>query len=116
MASSSNRSGFSSSEQVLLMLLSVFLCGFLAYSVYDAVMAAAANLVQRFLMISPLLVVIAVHWLMSTRTDPGAVIQSGSWGVGLVLVLLCLVISYAPAFNFWSCVAFQVFICLALLM
>ncbi|KAL6966309.1 hypothetical protein U1Q18_032090, partial [Sarracenia purpurea var. burkii] len=40
-------------------------CAIVGYLIYDAIMSTAAELLQRLLMISPLLLVMAVHWLSS---------------------------------------------------
>ncbi|PSS14513.1 BLOC-1-related complex subunit like [Actinidia chinensis var. chinensis] len=77
------------------------------YVVYDAVMSTAAELLQRLLVISPLLLVIAVHWLSSAHrlnipvpgSEPNAIHRAGGspWGIAIVLLLLVLLISYQPS-------------------
>ncbi|KAF3965764.1 hypothetical protein CMV_010074 [Castanea mollissima] len=59
----SRASSLSLSEMWLLMAAIIFICGFVGYVIYDAIMATASELLQRLLVISPLLLVIAVHWL-----------------------------------------------------
>ncbi|KAL6200745.1 hypothetical protein ACLB2K_030526 [Fragaria x ananassa] len=78
------------------------------YVVYDAVMATVSELLQRLLVISPLLLVIVVHWLSTGSqvnigipgSEPGAIHRAGGspWGVAFVLVLLFFLISYQPSF------------------
>ncbi|KAA8549625.1 hypothetical protein F0562_001357 [Nyssa sinensis] len=72
----SSTSSFSLSEQWLLMAAAIILCAIFGYVVYDAVMSTAAELLQRLLMISPLLLVIAVH-LLST-SNPLSIPMPGS--------------------------------------
>ncbi|KAF5748818.1 hypothetical protein HS088_TW04G00778 [Tripterygium wilfordii] len=50
-------------EHWFLMTATVIVCAFLGYVVYDAVMATASEVLQRLLVISPLIMMIAVHWL-----------------------------------------------------
>ncbi|GKV45947.1 hypothetical protein SLEP1_g52971 [Rubroshorea leprosula] len=100
---------FNLSEQWLLMAATVLVCGFLGYVVYDAIMATASELLQRLLVISPLLLVIVVHWLSSGSnisfpmpgSEPGAIHRAGGspWGVAFVLFLLCFLISYQPSLH-----------------
>ncbi|KAJ0020214.1 hypothetical protein Pint_31345 [Pistacia integerrima] len=92
------------SEEWLLKAATIFVCGFLGYLVYDAIMATASDLWQRLLVISPLLLIIAVHWLSSGSqlnlpipgSEPGAIHRAGGspWGVAFVLLLLFFLISY----------------------
>ncbi|XP_027343587.1 uncharacterized protein LOC113856110 [Abrus precatorius] len=111
MASSGTRSasGFSFSEHWLIMAATALICGFVGYIVYDAIMATASELLQRLLVISPLLLIIIVHWL-STGTqlsfpmpgsEPGAIHRAGGspWGVAFVLLLLFFLISYQPSLH-----------------
>ncbi|KAK2641434.1 hypothetical protein Ddye_023197 [Dipteronia dyeriana] len=58
-------SSFIISEQWSLMAAAMFVCGFFGYLVYDAIMATASELLQRQLVVSPLLLIFAVHWLSS---------------------------------------------------
>ncbi|KAJ6346617.1 hypothetical protein OIU76_003321 [Salix suchowensis] len=100
-------SNFTLSEQWLLMAATVFVCGFLGYVVYDAVMATATEMLQRLLVISPLILIISVHWLSSGRqfsipipgSEPGAIHRAGGspWGVAFVLLLLVFLISHQPS-------------------
>nr|KYP41098.1 hypothetical protein KK1_037548 [Cajanus cajan] len=84
-------------------------CGFVGYLVYDAVMATASELLQRLLVISPLLLIIIVHWL-STGThisfpmpgsEPSAIHRAGGspWGVAFLLLLLFFLISFQPSLH-----------------
>ncbi|PKI43148.1 uncharacterized protein LOC116201269 [Punica granatum] len=101
-------SGFNLSEQWLLTGASILVSGILGYVVYDAVMATASELLQRLLVISPLLLVISVHWLSSGSqfglpmpgSEPGAIHRAGgsAWGVAFILLLLFFLISYQPSF------------------
>lgn len=109
MASSSrpNTSIIRLSELWLLMAPIIFACGFCTYVVCDAIMATAAELWHRLLIISPLLLVIAVHWLSTSNrfsipmpgTEPGAIHRAGGspWGVASVLLLLFFLISFQPS-------------------
>ncbi|OMO73116.1 hypothetical protein CCACVL1_17460 [Corchorus capsularis] len=105
----SRTSPFTPSEQWLLLTASVLVCGFLGYVVYDAIMATAAELLQRLLIISPLLLVVVVHWLSTGSnlnfpmpgSEPGAIHRAGGspWGVAFVLLLLFFLICYQPSFH-----------------
>lgn len=105
----SRMSSFSLSEQWLLMAAIIFICGFLGYVVYDAIMATASELLGRLLVISPLLLIIAVHWLSTgghlsvpmPGSEPGSIHRAGGspWGVAFVLLLLLLLISYQPSLH-----------------
>ncbi|TKY59808.1 DNA (cytosine-5)-methyltransferase CMT3 [Spatholobus suberectus] len=111
MASSVTRSasGFSFSEHWLLMAATALICGFLGYIVYDAIMATASELLQRLLIISPLFLIIIVHWLSTGSqlsfpmpgSEPGAIHRAGGspWGVAFVLLLLFFLISYQPSLH-----------------
>ncbi|KAK4753678.1 hypothetical protein SAY87_001782 [Trapa incisa] len=103
-------SGFNlSDQQWLLTVATVLLVGLLGYVVYDAVMATASELLQRLLVVLPLLLVIAVHWLSSRSrfglpvpgSEPGAIHRAGgsAWGLACVLLLLFFLISYQPSFS-----------------
>ncbi|KAK7829397.1 hypothetical protein CFP56_029442 [Quercus suber] len=93
----------------LLMAAIIFICGFVGYIIYDAIMATASELLQRLLVISPLLLVIAVHWLSTGShfnlpipgSEPGAIHRAGGspWGVAFVLLLLLFLISYQPSLH-----------------
>lgn len=105
----SGTSSFSFSEHWLLMAAMIVICGFLGYVIYDAIMATASELLQPLLVISPLLLVIAVHWLSTGSqlsipipgSEPGAIHRAGgsAWGVAFVLVLLFFLISYQPSLH-----------------
>ncbi|KAG5566190.1 hypothetical protein RHGRI_001955 [Rhododendron griersonianum] len=94
-------------QQWFLMAAATLLCALLGYIVYGAVMSTAAELLQRLLMVSPLLLVIAVHWLSSSHgldlrvpgTEPGAIHRAGGspWGIAFVLLLLLFLISFQPS-------------------
>ncbi|MCL7030120.1 hypothetical protein MKW94_014891 [Papaver nudicaule] len=112
-------------EQRLAMgVILVIFCGFVWYVVYDAIMVTAAEQLRRLLMVSPLLLIILVHWLsaepsysrggrnMSMMMRPvggsavigaqqaGAIHRVGGspWGIAFVVLLLCFLISYQPSF------------------
>uniref|UniRef100_A0A2N9HHL7 Uncharacterized protein n=1 Tax=Fagus sylvatica TaxID=28930 RepID=A0A2N9HHL7_FAGSY len=107
------------SEMWLLMAAITFICVFLGYVIYDAIMATASELLQRLLVISPLLLVIAVHWLSAGShlslpmpgSEPGPLyrVRAGGarytepggspWGVAFVLLLLLFLISYQPSLH-----------------
>ncbi|GMY16181.1 Transmembrane protein [Fagus crenata] len=105
----SRTSSLSLSEMWLLMAAITFICVFLGYVIYDAIMATASELLQRLLVISPLLLVIAVHWLSAGShlslpmpgSEPGAIHRAGGspWGVAFVLLLLLFLISYQPSLH-----------------
>ncbi|KAG6790968.1 hypothetical protein POTOM_000077 [Populus tomentosa] len=102
-------STFTPSEQWLLMTATSLICGFLGYVVYDAVMATASEMLQRLLVISPLILIIAVHLLSAGSrfsipipgSEPGAIHRAGGspWGVAFVLLLLVFLISYQPSLH-----------------
>ncbi|KAE9610533.1 hypothetical protein Lal_00029675 [Lupinus albus] len=106
---SRSTSGFSFSEHWLLLAAIALIFAFLGYIVYHAIMATASELLQRLLLISPLLLIIIVHWL-STGThlrfpmpgsEPSAIHTAGGspWGVAFVLLLLFFFISYQPSLH-----------------
>ncbi|KAL5765209.1 hypothetical protein ACOSP7_017492 [Xanthoceras sorbifolium] len=107
--STSRTSSFTVSEQWLLMAAATLVCGFLGYLAYDAVMATASELLQRLLVISPLLLIFAVHWLSSGTqlslpipgSEPDAIHRAGGspWGVALLVLLLFFLISYQPSLH-----------------
>ncbi|KAL6275187.1 hypothetical protein ACE6H2_018788 [Prunus campanulata] len=76
---------FNLSENWLPMATMILICGFVGYVVYDAVMATVSELLQRLLVISPLLIVIVVHWLSTGSqvsisipgSEPGAIHRAG---------------------------------------
>ncbi|KAK6925728.1 hypothetical protein RJ641_007447 [Dillenia turbinata] len=107
--SSSSSSNFSEQWTVITTMI-IFACGFLGYIIYDAIMATASELLHRLLVISPLLLIIVVHWLStvppSSRlsiplpgSEPGAIHRAGAspWGVAFLLLLLYFLISYQPS-------------------
>lgn len=101
--------GFNLSDQWFLTAATIVVGGILGYVVYDAVMATASELLHRLLVISPLLLVITVHWLSAGShlslplpgSEPGAIHRAGGspWGVAFVLVLLLFLIAYQPSLN-----------------
>ncbi|KAL8241384.1 hypothetical protein R6Q59_014739 [Mikania micrantha] len=76
----------------------------LGYLVYDAVKSIAAEMMQNLLMVSPLILVIVVHWLSTSNwfdihmpgSEPEAIYRAGGspWGITLVLALLFFLISH----------------------
>ncbi|KAL9455378.1 hypothetical protein AB3S75_010739 [Citrus x aurantiifolia] len=94
-------------EQWFLKAAMILACGFLGYLVYDAVMATASELLQRLLVVSPLILIIIVHWLSAGSqvslpipgSEPSAIHRAGGspWGVAFVLLLLFLLITYQPS-------------------
>lgn len=109
-APTAGASTFTFSKERLLVIATILFCGFLGYLVYDAIMATASELLQRFLVISPLVLIIAVHWLSAGTphfsipmpgSEPGAIHRAGGspWGVAFVLLLLFLLISYQPSLH-----------------
>lgn len=91
------------------MLTTAIICGFLSYIVYDAIMATASELLQRLLVISPLLLIIIVHWLSTGSqlnfpmpgSEPSAIHRAGGspWGVAFLLLLLFFLISFQPSLH-----------------
>ncbi|KAI4385354.1 hypothetical protein MLD38_003391 [Melastoma candidum] len=57
--------GFNFSEQWIVTAVSILVGGIFSYVVYGVVMATVSELLQHLLVISPLLIVILVHWLSS---------------------------------------------------
>ncbi|XP_022157357.1 uncharacterized protein LOC111024080 [Momordica charantia] len=79
------------SEQWLLATVALITFGFLAYAIYDAAVASVAELFQRIVVVSPLLLVVAVHWLSIGGGSSGCGTQAAvgfPWGVGLLLLLI----------------------------
>ncbi|CAI8583951.1 unnamed protein product [Vicia faba] len=105
----SSSSSFSFTEHWLLMMAITLICGILGYLIYDAIMATASELLQRLLVISPLLLIIIVHWLSTGSqlnfpmpgSEPSAIHRAGGspWGVAFVLLLLFFLISYQPSLH-----------------
>ncbi|KAA0042234.1 uncharacterized protein LOC105436341 [Cucumis sativus] len=91
MATCRNSSSLSFSDQWLLATIALIIFGFLAYAVYDAAVASASEVFQRLVVVSPLLLVVAVHWLSLGR-DGGYNNNHSAvgfpWGVGFLLLLL----------------------------
>ncbi|XVE78787.1 hypothetical protein DITRI_Ditri14bG0006100 [Diplodiscus trichospermus] len=102
----SRSSTFTRSEQWLLMTVTILVCGFLGHVVYDAIMATASELLQRLLVVSPLLLVVVVHWMSTgwkvnfpmAGSEPGAIHRAGGspWDVAFVLLLLFFLICFQP--------------------
>lgn len=107
---SSRRQNYWSFKALLIML-----CFLIGYIIYDVIMATAAELFQRLLIISPLLIIFVVHWLSPTSTappssslvgflfpgsDPDDIHRAGGspWGVAFLLIVLFFLISYQPSF------------------
>ncbi|QCD83647.1 uncharacterized protein LOC114179653 [Vigna unguiculata] len=108
-SASKSGSGLSFSETWVVMAGTAVICGFVGYIVYDAIMATASELVQRLVVISPLLLIIIVHCL-STGTqisfpmpgsEPTAIHRAGGspWGVAFLLLLLFFLISFQPSLH-----------------
>ncbi|KAF8403936.1 hypothetical protein HHK36_012043 [Tetracentron sinense] len=112
------------SEQRLLVVVVTLLCGLLWCIVYDAIMVTAAEQFKRLLMVLPLLLVAAVHWLSTTHpstslsfpmpgSEPDAIHRAGGSpvGVAFVLLLLSTLIFYRPSFDpIQALVAFALFL------
>ncbi|KAL6341343.1 hypothetical protein AAG906_032461 [Vitis piasezkii] len=91
------------SEQWLIMVgMTILVCGFLAYVIYDAVVVTAADLLH----------LLAVHWLSTVPpanrlnfpmpgSEPNAIHRAGAspWGLAVVLLLLFFLISYQPSLH-----------------
>ncbi|KAL4576864.1 hypothetical protein LXL04_012964 [Taraxacum kok-saghyz] len=94
-------------EQWCVSMAAMVLCLIVGYFVYDAVMSTAAEMLQSLLMISPLILVIVVHWLSAPNrfsismpgSEPDAIHRAGGspWGITLVLALLFFLISHQPS-------------------
>lgn len=101
--------GFNFSDQWIIAAVTILVSGIFGYVVYGAVMATVSELLQHLLVISPLLLVIAAHWLSSDEqlsipipgSEPGSIHRAGgsAWGVAFVLVLLVVLISFQPVLN-----------------
>ncbi|KAL1808646.1 hypothetical protein DCAR_0728261 [Daucus carota subsp. sativus] len=99
----------SSLEQWYLKAAIIVACSVLGYLVYDAIMSTAAELLQRLLIISPLLLVFLVHLLSTPNqvsisvpgSEPDAIYGAGGspWGIAMLLLLLYFLIMYQPSFN-----------------
>ncbi|MDO7987408.1 hypothetical protein OC713_02680 [Sweet potato little leaf phytoplasma] len=85
------------SEQWLLATIALIIFGFLAYAIYDAAVASASEVFQRLVVVSPLLLVVAVHWLSlgggggyygSHSHSHNQAAVGFPWGVGFLLLLL----------------------------
>ncbi|XAR62890.1 hypothetical protein NMG60_11017807 [Bertholletia excelsa] len=104
MASASESRSTVVSEKWVLMGAATLIGAFFGYLVYDAIMSTAAELLQRVLIISPLLLIVALHCLSSTRgltipmpgSEPDDIHRAGAspWGLASVLLLLFFLISY----------------------
>ncbi|KAG2675705.1 hypothetical protein I3760_12G017900 [Carya illinoinensis] len=102
----SRPSSFSPSDQWFLMTATICICAYMVlYVIYDAIMATVSDFMQRLMVISPLLLVIAIHWLSTGRhlislpipgSEPGAIHRAGGspWGLTFVLLLLFFLISH----------------------
>ncbi|KAG9459850.1 hypothetical protein H6P81_004358 [Aristolochia fimbriata] len=107
--------GYYSEQRILALASLAFVFFFVWYVVYEAIMVTAAEQLKRLLVVSPLLIVVVVHWLSalpsSTRYtpttfavpdyEPGSIHRAGGspWGLALLLLLLFFLISYQPSFH-----------------
>ncbi|KAJ0038371.1 hypothetical protein Pint_24125 [Pistacia integerrima] len=84
--------------------------GFSWYINYEPVMESIFDQVKLYLIISPLVILLAVHWLSNYETrfshlipmpERDSLHRAGGtpWGVGFVLVLLFFMISYHSQFQ-----------------
>ncbi|KAF4371130.1 hypothetical protein F8388_020857 [Cannabis sativa] len=107
---SSSPSNFTLSDQwYFVMAATILVCGIVGYVVYDTIMATASEVIQRVLVICPLVLVIVVHWLSSGRelsipipgSEPSAIHRAGGspWGLAFLLLMLFFLISYQPTLN-----------------
>ncbi|XP_051146838.1 uncharacterized protein LOC127262265 [Andrographis paniculata] len=83
------------------------------YSTYESFFESLLDQVKLFLMVSPLLLLLALHFLSSIDSwssfffiplpEQDSFHRAGGtpWGVGLVLVLLFFMISYQSDFREW---------------
>lgn len=92
---SRSSSSLSFSDQWLLATIALIIFGFLAYAVYDAAVASASEVFQRLVIVSPLLLVVAVHWLSlgggggyNSNHSHNHSAVGFPWGVGFLLLLL----------------------------
>ncbi|KAJ0094145.1 hypothetical protein Patl1_17306 [Pistacia atlantica] len=88
----------------------VMFIGFQWYINYEPVMESIFDQVKLYLIISPLVILLAVHWLSNYETrfshlipmpERDSLHRAGGtpWGVGFVLVLLFFMISYHSQFQ-----------------
>ncbi|CAI9273055.1 unnamed protein product [Lactuca saligna] len=94
-------------DQWFITITAMVLSLIMGYLVYDAVMSTAAEMLQSLLMISPLILVIVVHWLSAPNrfsipmpgSEPNAIHRAGGspWGITLILALLFFLISHQPS-------------------
>jgi hypothetical protein len=118
MAMLPNRGGFMGTASVnslppfqllFFTLIVIFLIFISWYMTYESSMEDTRDRLKLFLMISPLLLLLAVRCLSKTgmptialpASEPNAIHRAGSspWGVGLLLVVLLLMISYQSTFH-----------------
>ncbi|KAI3799429.1 hypothetical protein L1987_34727 [Smallanthus sonchifolius] len=95
-------SSFGSWDQWFMTIAAMVLCVILGCFVYDAVMSTAAEMLHNLLMISPLVLIIVVHWLSTPNrfsipmpgSEPDAIHRAGGspWGLTVVLALLFFII------------------------
>lgn len=100
-------SNFWTRDQWFIAITAMVLSLIMGYLVYDAVMSTAVEMLQSLLMISPLILVIVVHWLSAPNrfsipvpgSEPNAIHQAGGspWGITLILALLFFLISHQPS-------------------
>ncbi|GLJ12449.1 hypothetical protein SUGI_0191000 [Cryptomeria japonica] len=95
----------------ILVIVVLFLTGSW-YMSYESVFEEVMEQVKLVLMLSPLLLLIMVHWLSVVEkpyiplppSEPNAIHRAGSspWGMGLLVLLLLLMISYQSTFHeYW---------------
>nr|GFA53357.1 transmembrane protein [Tanacetum cinerariifolium] len=100
---------FGSWDQWFIPIVAIVLIVVLGYVVYDVVKSTAAEMLQSLLMISPLILIIVVHWLSTPDrfsipmpgSEPGAIHRAGAspWGLTVILALLVFLISYQPSLH-----------------
>ena len=100
---------FGSWDQWFIAIVAIVLSVILGYLVYDVVKSTAAEMFRSLLMISPLILIIVVHWLSTPHwfnipmpgSEPGAIHRAGGspWGLTVILALLVFLISYRPSFH-----------------
>lgn len=96
--------------QLLFIILIVFFLIFISwYMAYESALEDTMDQLKLFLMISPLILLLAVRCMSKTgiptialpRSEPNAIHRAGSspWGVGLLVLVLLLMISYQSTFH-----------------
>nr|ABR16761.1 unknown [Picea sitchensis] len=87
-----------------LLIIAVLFMMFSWYMRYESTYESVMDQLKLFLMASPVIILLAVHWLSAAEkpsfpfahAEPNTIHRAGSspWGVGLLLVFLMFVISY----------------------